>query len=101
MQRHGEQIAGVNVPCTGDNLHRLFGAHVHLTNPHVIGIRVTFHGQQLAHNHVADFSAQIFRNFHFRAGQGHCLGKLPVTGINCYKFIQPFSAQVHSFPLLP
>ena len=101
VQRHREQIAGVNVPCTGDNLHRLFGTHVHLTNPHMIGIRVTFHGQQFAHNHVADFSAQIFRNFHFRAGQGHCLGKIPVTGINCYKFIQPFSAQVHSFPLLP
>ncbi len=44
MQRDGDKITRMDVPCAGHNLYRRRLAHVQLADPHMIGIRMAFHG---------------------------------------------------------
>ena len=43
MERHGNQVALVDVPGPGDDLHRLVPAHVHLAHPHMVGVGMHDH----------------------------------------------------------
>ena len=92
MQGHGHQVAGVDVPGAGDDLHRLGLAGVDLADPHVVGVGVALHGQDAAHHHVGDLSAQVVGQLHLGPGQGHGLGKIMVIGVYGDKFTQPVSA---------
>ena len=85
---HGHQIAHMDIPCAGDDLGRLRLSHVDLADPHVVAVRVLFHGQNLAHHHVFQGLIQRRDGLHLGAGEGHGLVKLPVADVgNIYKFI--------------
>ena len=85
---HGHQITHMDIPCAGDDLGRLRLSHVDLADPHVVAVRVLFHGQNLAHHHVFQGLIQRCDGFHLGAGEGHGLVKLPVADVgNIYKFI--------------
>ena len=85
---HGHQIAHMDIPCAGDDLGRLRLPHVHLADPHVVAVRVLFHGQNLAHHHVFQGLIQRRDGLYLGAGEGHGLVKLPVADVgNIYKFI--------------
>ena len=88
VQGHGHQIAHMDIPCAGDDLGRLRLSHIDLADPHVVAVRVLFHGQNLAHHHVFQGLIQRRDGFHLGAGEGHGLVKLPVADVgNIYKFI--------------
>ena len=91
VQGHGHQVPRVDVPGAGDDLHRLGLAHVHLADPHVVGVGVALHGQHPAHHHVGDLRAQVVGELHLGAGEGHGLGKLSVAGVNADELAEPFS----------
>ena len=85
---HGHQIAHMDIPCAGDDLGRLCLSHVNLADPHVVAVRVLFHGQNLAHHHVFQGLIQRRDGLYLGAGEGHGLVKLPVADVgNIYKFI--------------
>ena len=85
---HGHQIAHMDIPCAGDDLGRLRLSHVDLADPHVVAVRVLFHGQNLAHHHIFQGLIQRRDGLHLGAGEGHGLIKLPVADVgNIYKFI--------------
>ena len=85
---HGHQIAHMDIPCAGDDLGRLRLSHVDLADPHVVAVRVLFHGQNFAHHHVFQGLIQRRDGLHLGAGEGHGLVKLPVADVgNIYKFI--------------
>ena len=85
---HGHQIAHMDIPCAGDDLGRLRLSHVDLADPHVVAVRVLFHGQNLAHHHVFQGLIQRRDGLYLGAGEGHGLVKLPVADVgNIYKFI--------------
>ena len=85
---HGHQIPHMDIPCAGDDLGRLRLPHVHLADPHVVAVRVLFHGQNLAHHHVFQGLIQRRDGLYLGAGEGHGLVKLPVADVgNIYKFI--------------
>ena len=85
---HGHQIAHMDIPCAGDDLGRLRLSHIDLADPHVVAVRVLFHGQNLAHHHVFQGLIQRRDGFHLGAGEGHGLVKLTVADVgNIYKFI--------------
>ena len=85
---HGHQIAHMDIPCAGDDLGRFRLSHIDLADPHVVAVRVLFHGQNLAHHHVFQGLIQRRDGFHLGAGEGHGLVKLPVADVgNIYKFI--------------
>ena len=88
MLGHGHQIAHMDIPCAGDDLGRLRLSHVDLADPHVVAVRVLFHGQNLAHHHVFQGLIQRRDGLHLGAGEGHGLVELPVADVgNVYKFI--------------
>ena len=91
MEGHGHQVPLVDVPGPGDDLHRRFLGHIHLADPHVVGVGVALHGQHLAHHHVGDLSAQVVGELHLGAGQGHGLGKLFIIDSDMDELVQPFA----------
>ena len=92
VQGHGDQVAHVDVPGPGDDLHRLGLAHVQLAHPHVVRVGVALHGQDAAHHHVAYLGPQVLGDLYLRAGQGHGLGKFLIIGINSDELVEPFTA---------
>ena len=85
---HGHQIAHMDIPCAGDDLGRLRLSHVDLADPHVVAVRVLFHGQNFAHHYIFQGLIQRRDGFHLGAGEGHGLVKLSVADVgNIYKFI--------------
>ena len=85
---HGHQIAHMDIPCAGDDLGRLRLSHVDLADPHVVAVRVLFHGQNFAHHYIFQGFVQSRHRLHLGAGEGHGLVKLPVADVgNIYKFI--------------
>ena len=102
VQGHGHQIPFGDVLSTGDDLNRLFLAHVHLADPHMVGVGVADHGQHLAHHHVFHFSVHPLIGFHLLTENGQGFHKFLVGDLRkVYEiFIEPFSVQFHSRPLL-
>ena len=89
---HGDPIPLVNIPGAGDNLNRLRLSDVDLTDPHVVAVGVALHFLNTAHDDVFDFRAQVLRDLHLGAGDGHGLGKIPVVHrAHVHKFLQPFT----------
>ena len=89
---HGDQIAFVNVPGTGDNLGGLPFADINLADPHVVGVRVALHGDNPSGHHIFQRVVEHLGDFHLGAGKGHGLGKVPIAdGAKIHKFIEPFS----------
>ena len=85
---HGHQIAHMDIPRAGDDLGRLRLSHVDLADPHMVAVRVFFHGQNLAHHHVFQGLIQRCDRLHLGAGESHGLVKRPVADVgNVYKFI--------------
>ena len=96
--RHGDEIAGMDVPCAGDDLDGLRFAHVDLADPHVVGVGMTLHRQDFADDNVLDLRAQVGGALHLGAGEGHGLGEVAVVHFvqgDVYKFSEPFSAEIH------
>ena len=91
VQGHRDQVAHMDVPGPGDDLDRLGLSNFDLADPHVVGVGVTFHGQDLSYHYIGDFPAQVVSQFHLRAGQGHGLGKIFIIGINGNKLAEPFA----------
>ncbi len=52
MQGGGDQVPLMDVLGAGDNLNRLLPAHIHLADPHMIGVFVADHGENPAHHNV-------------------------------------------------
>ena len=88
VQGGGYQIPHMDIPCAGDDLHRLALPHIDLADPHMVAVRVLLHGENLANNHVFQGLIQRRDGLHLGAGEGHGLVKLPVADVgNIYKFI--------------
>ncbi|CDB43859.1 unknown [Firmicutes bacterium CAG:240] len=96
MQRGRNKIAGMDVPCAGNYLHRLCLTDVDQADPHMVGVGVLFHGEDLADENVIYFCSKILIGLDLRAGEGHSLGKLAVVyiadGNAVNKLSEPFSA---------
>ena len=91
MQGHRDQVAHMDVPGPGDDLDGGLLAHTDLAHPHMVGIGVALHGQDLTHHHVGDLSAQVVGQLHLGAGQSHGLGKLFIIGVNGDKLAEPLA----------
>jgi hypothetical protein len=89
--RHGHKVAHVDVPRAGDDLQGRGLAHVDKGDEHVVGIRVLFDGEDLAHHDVLYLGAQVLGGLLLGAGQGHGLGKVAVAGVHLNEFVEPFS----------
>ena len=76
MQGGGHQVAHMDVPRPSDDLDGLFLAHIQLADPHVVGVGVLFHGQDLAHHHVFDLVPGGLPAAHHGPGHGHVSGIL-------------------------
>ena len=93
VERDGHHVSDLLVLCTGHDLDRFITAHVDLTDPHVVGVRVAHHLHDAPRDDVSDAVVQVRERLHLRAGEGHCLGKVVVgPGRAIYEFIEPFSA---------
>ena len=96
MQCDRDEVAGMDVPRAGDYLNGLDLTDIYLADPHMVGIGVLFHGEDLADENVFDLRAHILICLDLRAGQGHSLGKLMVVNIAdgnaVNKLGEPFSA---------
>ena len=96
MQRGRNKIAGMDVPCAGNYLHRFCLTDVDLADPHMVGVGVLFHGENLADENIAYLGAHILIGLDLRAGESHSLGKLAVVyiadGNAVNKLSEPFSA---------
>ena len=75
---HGDHVAHMDVPCAGGNLHRAVLSNVHLTDPHMVGVRVALHRCDAAYDDIGDLRAQVLSDLHFGPGKGHGLGEVPV-----------------------
>ena len=93
VKRDGDQVADPLILRTGHDLDRRIAAHVDLTDPHMVGVRVAHHLHDAPRDNVSDAVVQVRKRLHLRAGEGHCLGKVVVgPGRAIYEFIEPFSA---------
>ena len=93
VKRDGYQVSDLLVLCAGHDLDRRIAAHIDLTDPHVVGIRVAHHLHDAARDDILNVLVQVRERLHFGAGEGHCLGKVVVgPGRAVYEFIEPFSA---------
>ena len=93
VKRDGYQVSDLLILCTGHDLDRRIAAHIDLTDPHVVGVRVAHHLHNAARDNVSDAVVQVLERLHLRAGEGHCLGKVVIgPGRAIYEFIEPFSA---------
>ena len=88
---HGDQVPLGDVLGAGDDLDGLGLAHVHLADPHMVGVLVADDLQDLAHHHIGNLFAFHLGDLHLGAGEGHVLGKLLVGGVHGDKFIEPSS----------
>ena len=91
MQSHGDHVPLVDVPGPGDDLDGLRLTHVQLADPHVVGIGVADHGDNLSHHDVGDLLPQVVGELHLGAGQGHGLGKVFVIGVHRDELLEPFA----------
>ncbi len=93
VQGHGHQIAHVDVPRAGDDLHRLLPADVELADPHVVAVGVLFHGEDLARDHVFEALVQSLDGLDLGAGERHFIVELLVGDVvEVNKFVEPISA---------
>ena len=88
---HRHQIAGVDVPGTGDDLHRLLFADVHPADPHMVAVRVALHLLDAARDDVGDIRPQVLGDLHLGAGEGHGLGEVLIVRVYLNKLVEPFS----------
>ena len=93
IKRDGDQVADPLILRAGHDLDRRIAAHVDLTDPHMVGVRVAHHLHDAAGDDVVNVPVQVRERLHLGAGEGHCLGKVVVgPGRAIYEFIEPFSA---------
>ena len=93
VQRRGHQIADVDVPRAGDDLHRLLPADVELADPHMVAVGVLFHGEDLARDHVFEALVQTLDGLDLGAGERHFVVELLVGDVvEVNKFVEPISA---------
>lgn len=78
-----------SVPC--DNLKGSAFSHIHLTNPHVIGVFMALDLHHAANHHVGNFFPFYLCNLHLGARRGSYPRQKPVFGLHGDKLIQPFS----------
>ena len=83
---HGDEIAHVDVLRAGDDLHRLCAAVVDHADPHVVGVFMPGHRQDLAHDDVLDFRVHPGDGLDLLARQGQDVGIFFVCGFNLHKF---------------
>ena len=102
VQRSGNQIAFMDILCAGDDLHRLFLTHIHLADPHVIGILVANNGNNLTHLDIADLGVHTLVSFHLLAenGQSFYIFFIGNMGKINEFLVEPFSVQLHNGYLL-
>ena len=102
VQGGGDQIALVHVLSAGDDLYGLLLAHIHLADPHVIGVGMADHGKNLAHDHVFDLGVHAFVGLHLLAENGQCFDEFFIGNVAEIHefFVQPFSVQLHCLSLL-
>ena len=93
VQGHGYQVPLGAVLSAGDDLNLLLLAHVHLADPHVVGVFVALDLRDAANHHVGDLLALYLGDLHLGAGEGHIFREIVVTGVYRDKFIQPSSRQ--------
>ena len=87
----GNQVTLLHVLCAGDDLYRLFLAHIYLTDPHVVGVGVALNGQDLAYDNIADLSIQPFIGLDLLTGYGESF----------YIFFIGNVGQIHEFLMEP
>ena len=91
VEGHRHQIPRVDVPGAGDDLHRLSLAHIHLAHPHVVGVRVALHGEDLSRHNIGDLGPPVLGGLHLGPGEGHGLGKIFIRGVHRDELLEPFA----------
>ena len=94
MLGYRDQVAHMDVPGAGADLDGGVLTHVHLSDPHVIAVRVALHGQDAAHHYIFELGAVVLIGLHLGAGEGHCLRKFLIADFadrHVDEFCQPFT----------
>ena len=92
-KRGGHIVAHMDVPRAGDDLHGLCLTDVDLQDPHVVGIFVALHFEDLAHGHILEFLVAALDRLDLRAGERHIVVELLVGDIlEVNEFVEPISA---------
>ena len=94
VQGNRNEISLLHILGTGADLNSSALPHIHLADPHMVGIRVADYLSHSADKDIPHRQAEILGGFHLGAGNRHCLGKGTVTHFTdrqINKFIKPFS----------
>ena len=94
VQGNRNEISLLYILGAGADLNRSALPHIHLANPHMVGIRVADYFSYSTNEDVFHRQAEILGGFHLGAGNRHCLSEGAVTHFTdrqIDKFIEPFS----------
>ena len=94
VQRDGDDIALMDVPCAGADLDRLALADVYLGDEHMVGIGVLLDGDDAPDLHAVHGLAEIVRDLDLGAGDCHGLAEAMVViffKAEIDELVQPFS----------
>ena len=94
VQRDGDDIALMDVPCAGAYLDRLALADVYLGDEHMVGIGVLLDGDDAPDLHAVHGLAEIVRDLDLGAGDRHGLAECMVViffKAEIDELVQPFS----------
>ena len=100
VQRRGNKVALVHILRAGHDLHGLTLADVHHAYPHMVGVLVPLHREHLAHDDILNVRVHPGDGLDLLTGDGHDLIVFAVGRLNIYKFLQPFSRNIHASTLL-
>ena len=87
----------MHILCAGNDLNRLFHAHIHLTDEHVVGVGMSNHGYDLADLDILDLSihALVGLNLLAKDGQGFNIFLIGYVGQIHEFLIDPISVEFH------
>ena len=97
VQSSGDQIAFMDILGTGDDLNRLFFAHIHLADPHMVGILVADDGEHLAYLDVFNFCVHALPGLHLLTEDRELFDVFFIGNVGkIHEFLmQPFSVEFH------
>ncbi len=91
-KRCGDIVADVDIPRARDDLHRLGVAHIHLADPHMVGILVALHRHDPANDHVLKVFVGALDGLYLRAGERHLVVEFLIGDIlEVNEFVEPIT----------
>ena len=97
---NGDKVAFRYILRAGDDLKGLALADVYHADPHVVGVFVLGHGQNLADDDIFDVLVHACGRLDLLTGDGHDLVVFLIGCGDIDKLFEPFSRNIHCFILL-